>query len=176
MKTRNLVSFKRLMKLFGSFTAHSIDIRNIENFMPAFIISILIVLVSARNVAAQENFWNTLAEVGFEKGKDANGYEIEKPLFSKHLKSYNGKKIRLKGYIIPLNEVNNAATSMFSALPFNVCYFCGAAGPETVVELQTAQHVKFTSKPMIIEGILELNEKDPDHHIYIVKSATVIKE
>src|SRR5262245_34882771 len=120
--------------------------------MPAFIISILVVLFSAQSVVAQENFWNTLAEVGFEKNKDANGYEIEKPLFSKHLKSYHGKKIRLRGYIIPLNEVNNAGTSMFSALPFNVCYFCGAAGPETVVELQVNQSIKFTSKPMTIEG------------------------
>jgi hypothetical protein len=143
--------------------------------MPVFIISALLVVLT-QAVTAQENFWSTLAEVSFEKSKDANGYEIEKPLFSRHLKSYNGQKIKLKGYIIPLNEVNNAGTSMFSALPFNVCYFCGAAGPETVVELRATQNIKFTSKPMTIEGILELNEKDPNHHIYIVKSATVIKE
>ncbi len=144
--------------------------------MPAFLITILVVVFCAQGVTAQENFWNTLAEVGFKNSKDANGYEIEKPMFSQHLKTYNGKKIKLKGYIIPLNEVNNAGTSMFSALPFNVCYFCGAAGPETVVELQTNQRIRFTSKPIVIEGILELNEKDPDHHIYIVKSATAIKE
>jgi hypothetical protein len=122
----------------------------------------------------QENFWNTLAEVSFVKSKNADGYEIEKPLFSKHLKSYQGKKIQLKGYIIPLNEVTNANTFMFSSLPFNVCYFCGAAGPETVVEIQTSQKIKFTTKPMTIQGVLNLNEKDPDHHIYILKSVTVI--
>jgi hypothetical protein len=134
----------------------------------SFLISCLMVF------QASGNFWNTLAEVSFVKGKTAEGYEMEKPLFSKNLKSYHGKKIKLKGYIIPLNEVTNANTFMFSSLPFNVCYFCGAAGPETVVELQTTEKIKFTTKPMFIEGVLYLNEKDPDHHIYILKSVTVI--
>jgi hypothetical protein len=111
--------------------------------------------------------------VSFSKSKDNNGYEVEKPVFSKYLKSFHGKKIRLKGYIIPLAETGSNEKFMLSSLPFNVCYFCGAAGPETVVEVSIGYPVKFTTKQIIMEGLLYLNDKDPDHHIYLLKSATL---
>ncbi|HYG01611.1 MAG TPA: hypothetical protein VD927_04150 [Chryseosolibacter sp.] len=120
------------------------------------------------------NFWHVLAEVQFIKSKDPQGYEIEKPVFSKHLRSYNGKKVTLKGYLIPLNEINGKGSYVLSSLPFNVCYFCGAAGPETVVELETTEPITFTTKSISIEGILSLNEKDIDHHIYIIKSPRLL--
>jgi hypothetical protein len=121
----------------------------------------------------EKNFWQVLAEVSFKK-ESRDGYEVEVPQFSKYLKSWNGKKIRLKGFIIPVGEVGDASKFMFSSLPFNVCYFCGAAGPETIMEVETNQKIKFTSQSIWMEGILILNEKDPDHHMYILKSATVI--
>jgi hypothetical protein len=121
----------------------------------------------------EKNFWQVLAEVSFKK-EMKDGYEIEIPQFSKYLKTWNGKKVKLKGYVIPVGEVGDASKFMFSSLPFNVCYFCGAAGPETILEVETTQKVKFTSQSIWMEGILLLNEKDPDHHMYILKSATVI--
>ena len=133
---------------------------------------LLLLIASNTDVLAQENsFWQTLAEVGFEQRKDKNGYSFEVPLFSKNLKTWNGKKIRLKGFVIPVGEVGDPKKFMLSSLPFNVCYFCGAAGPETVVQVESDQVVNFTTKPVIMEGILQLNDKYPDHHIYILKSA-----
>jgi len=124
-------------------------------------------------VFQDKNFWHVLAEVGFRKEKK-NGYEMEVPLFSNHLKSWDGKKIKLKGYVIPVGEVGDESKFMFSSLPFNVCYFCGAAGPETIMEVESTQKVKFTSQAIWMEGTLQLNEKDPDRHIYILKAAKVI--
>ena len=125
--------------------------------------------------AAQEaNFWHILAEVGFKKTKMAGG-EMEVPIFSTHLKEYNGKKIKLKGFVIPVSETGDESKFMLSSLPFNVCYFCGAAGPETIVVVEANQKVKFTSQAIWMEGILYLNEQDPDHHIYILKSARIIQ-
>ncbi len=124
-------------------------------------------------ITQEKNFWHVLAEVGFRKEKK-NGYEMEVPLFSAHLKSWDGKKIKVKGYVIPVGEVGDESKFMFSSLPFNVCYFCGAAGPETIMEVESTQKVKFTSQAIWMEGILRLNEKDPDRHIYILKAAKVI--
>jgi hypothetical protein len=120
-----------------------------------------------------ENFWQVLAEVTFQHVKDPKGYDIEKPVFSKYLRSFNGKKVVLKGYMIPLSEAGGAGKFMLSSLPFNVCYFCGAAGPETVMEVETTEKIKFTTKQIIMAGVLFLNDKDPDHHMYILKSATL---
>lgn len=135
---------------------------------------LLTLVLNLWQIEQSANFWHVLAEVQFVKSKDANGYEIEKPVFSKHLRSYQGKKITLKGYLIPMSEVNGKASYMLSSLPFNVCYFCGAAGPETVVELDTKEAIKFTTKQISIEGILSLNEHDIDHHIYIIKSSRLL--
>lgn len=125
-------------------------------------------------VAQEANFWHVLAEVGFKKTKMAGG-EMEVPIFSTHLKAYHGKKIKLKGFVIPVSETGDESKFMLSSLPFNVCYFCGAAGPETIVEVEANQKVKFTSQAIWMEGILYLNEEDPDHHIYILKSARIIQ-
>ncbi|HEY9048230.1 MAG TPA: DUF3299 domain-containing protein [Ohtaekwangia sp.] len=135
---------------------------------------IILLLLSPHVFAQEQNFWQVLAQVGFENKKDKNGYEVEVPVFSKHLKTFNGKKIRLQGYIIPLEEMGGQGKFMLSAWPFNLCFFCGAAGPETVVEVETTQKIKFTTKQIVMEGILILNDSNPDHHMYILKSATLI--
>lgn len=141
--------------------------------MIALIALLLFVGTGPTPFIQDKNFWHVLAEVGFKKEKK-NGYEMEVPLFSNHLKSWNGKKIKLKGYVIPVGELGDESKFMFSSLPFNVCYFCGAAGPETIMEVESTQKVKFTSQAIWMEGILQLNEKDPDRHIYILKAAKVI--
>jgi hypothetical protein len=138
------------------------------------ILASLLFLSSLHATAQQENFWHTLAQVGFKNVKDKNGYDAEVPSFSKYLKTFNGKKISIKGYVIPLEEVGGSGKFMLSSLPFNLCYFCGAAGPETVVEVETKEKVKFSSKQITMEGIIVLNETDPDHHIYILKNAKLI--
>jgi hypothetical protein len=63
---------------------------------------------------------------------------------------------------------------MLSSLPFSNCFFCGGAGPETIVELKTKQSVKFTTARVALEGILLLNADDPDHHMYTLKDAVLL--
>jgi len=145
--------------------------------MPKLLVALCLVLSASTFVCAQsQNFWQVLAEVGFQTRKDASGAIIETPVFSKHLKGFNGKKIRLKGFIIPVNEVGDQDKFMLSSLPFNVCYFCGAAGPETVIEVESEESVHFNSKAIWVEGFLQLNDTDPDHHMYVLRSAQLITQ
>lgn len=140
------------------------------------LVLLVLISVSSPGFSQTDNFWQVLAEVSFKTEQDKAGYTIERPLFSKYLKTFQGKKVKLKGYIIPLEESGGKGKFMLSSLPFNICYFCGAAGPETVVEVETDKSFKFTTKQIIMEGLLQLNEIDPDHHIYILKSATFISK
>lgn len=135
-----------------------------------FLLSAILLLTPA----TQENFWHVLAQVSFKNVRDKNGYDTELPVFSNYLKTYQGKKVTIKGYVIPLDEVGGDGKFMLSSLPFNLCYFCGAAGPETVVEVETSDKVKFSSKQIIMEGTIVLNETDPNHHIYILKNAKLV--
>jgi len=136
---------------------------------------IIFYLISSSVVAQEVNTWHILSEVGYEsKPSEENGFQIDSPKFSKRLWTYNGKKVQLKGYLIPLSELGGKNEYMLSSLPFNSCFFCGGAGPETVVEIQTKQQIKFTTKQITMEGILSLNDKDPNHHIYILKNVKLL--
>jgi hypothetical protein len=143
--------------------------------MPKLWITLCFVIGASSLVCAQNNnFWQVLAEVGFQTKKDLEGNIVETPVFSKNLKGFNGKKIKLKGFIIPINEVGDQDKFMLSALPFNVCYFCGAAGPETVIEVESDESIRFNSKAIWVEGYLYLNDADPEHHMYMLRSAQLI--
>lgn len=124
-------------------------------------------------VSAQEtDAWKILSEVRFETmSTRGDGYEMDVPRFSDRLKSYNGKRITVKGYLIPLSEMGGKQAYMLSSLPFSSCYFCGGAGPETVIEIETKQTISFTTNQIAMEGVFVLNDKDPDHHMYILKQA-----
>jgi hypothetical protein len=116
------------------------------------------------------NFWNTLADVTFYT-KKVDGYEIELPRFGSTLLQVQGKKIAIKGYLIPMSESGEKGKYMLSSLPFSSCFFCGAAGPETVIELLTNQKINFTENAVMVEGVLLLNDSDINHHMYILKNA-----
>jgi hypothetical protein len=140
-----------------------------------FLVFALLALPFPSAFAQEGNFWEVLAEVQLKPMKDANGYTVEVPDFSKHLQSYHQKKVVIKGYLIPMQETNDGGKFMLSRLPFNVCYFCGAAGPETVVELEIETPPKFSTKQKVFEGILYLNKNDVDHHMYILKNSKEVK-
>lgn len=128
-------------------------------------------LVSAAS-AQDADAWRILLEVSFETmSSGEKGYEMDVPRFSDRVKSYNGKRITVKGYLIPLSEVGGKQAYMLSSLPFNSCYFCGGAGPETVIEIETKQVISFTTNQIVMEGVFVLNDKDLDHHMYILKQA-----
>ncbi len=124
-------------------------------------------------VSAQEtDAWKILSEVRFEtKSTGEEGYEMDVPKFSDRLKGYQGKKITLKDYLIPLSEMGGKQAYILSSLPFNSCYFCGGAGPETVMEIEAKQTITYTTNQIVLEGIFVLNDKGLDHHMYILKQA-----
>jgi hypothetical protein len=65
---------------------------------------------------------------------------------------------------------------MLSSLPLNACFFCGAGGPETVIEVFLKKEINYTEKPVEVQGTLRLNDKDPDKMMYILENAEMIGE
>lgn len=70
---------------------------------------------------------------------------------------YEGQEVVISGYIIPIDIESNKYA--LSKNPFTSCFFCGNAGPETVIELRfTDPPGRFvTDEYLMIKGILELN-------------------
>jgi hypothetical protein len=120
----------------------------------------------------KDNTWKTLSKITFKKEYDeVLGLKIDVPVFSKEVKDMDGKEVTVKGYIIPTDGYKSQTEFVFSAFPYNMCFFCGGAGPETVMEVVSKTPIKYTSEPVYLKGILKLNGKDVNRLIYSLEKA-----
>ena len=143
------------------------------------ILTALFILSTATSLTAQEtsNTWKTLAKITYKKEYDElMGFKIDVPVFSEEIKQMEGKVVKIKGYIIPVEGYKSHSEFIFSAFPYNMCFFCGGAGPETVMEVTSIEPVKYTAEQIEIEGKLELNDADINRLMYILTDVKMVKE
>ena len=134
------------------------------------IIFALVFLFYGKCFAQEEtNYWRTLEDVTFAQ-KEVEGIPMEYPTFGKIVKQAEGEIIALRGYIMPL-EISGVNKFILSAYPYSNCYFCGGAGPETVIEVTARNKIYYRSKPVLIKGKLRLNGSDPHHMTYLLDDA-----
>lgn len=124
---------------------------------------------------AQTNYWEVLSKVDVIKSYDQMlGYEVDIPIFHEAIKELEGERISLTGYMMPVDS-KRSDYILLSSLPYANCFFCGGAGPETVVEVNLMEEISYTKKLIKIEGYLELNDQDPLHLFYILTGARLVK-
>lgn len=147
--------------------------------MKKIIIGILAItaLAAARPADAQTGVWKTLAKITFKKQYDEMlGFKVDVPVFSEDIKAMDGKEVQIKGYIIPVEGYKGSKEFVFSAFPYNMCFFCGGAGPETVMEVYAKEPIKYTTEAITIKGKLELNSSDVNRLIYALHNAALVQE
>lgn len=119
-------------------------------------------------VPSSSEVWRTLGTLKFE---EVPGRYIPAPKFTEAIKALQGKRVVLKGFIIPIEDTPQPKHFMLSLVPFSHCYFCGGAGPESVVEVESTVPFEVTNKPVQIAGILKLNADDENRMFYILEKA-----
>lgn len=123
------------------------------------------------------NIWKTLAKITYKKQYDElMGFKIDIPVFSDPVKALDGKEIIVKGYIIPVEGYKSHKEFIFSAFPYNMCFFCGGAGPETVMEVEAAEPVEYTAEQIKLKGKLTLNDSDINRLMYLISDATLVED
>lgn len=127
----------------------------------------------------QENLWNVLKNVTWEyKYNKIEKATLPFPIFSPEIKALEGKEIKIKGYVIPTSLYTDQEEDFFviSASPESSCFFCGGAGPETVMEIypKNKKIIKSLYKTATLSGKLKLNTDDMAHLIYILEDATLL--
>ena len=120
--------------------------------------------------------WDALSSVEIVMGyDDFMGAEVEKPKFSEQLKLREGKELTLEGFIIPLQQEDDQDYFVLSRFPYQSCFFCGNAGPETVVEVYSSREFRFTDERVRVTGTLRLNADNPLQLFYILENCEVEK-
>jgi len=132
-------------------------------------------LAMSQDVRSQDVLtWDHLADVTFEEKYDdeIGGYWLL-PTFGSTIKSYQNELVDIEGYLINLDL--DFKVIILSKNTYSACFFCGMAGPETIVETQfkvPIDHFKLDQRAKI-SGRLILNKTDFDHFNYILKNASV---
>jgi hypothetical protein len=117
--------------------------------------------------------WDDLTDVEFKEEyvKKVDAYYLF-PNFGPKVRDLDGKELIISGYMLVLD-----ATGEFYVLskgPFASCFFCGMAGPETIIEVQfkNKNHRRFKMDDRVtIKGRFKLNKNDIEHCNYIIEAA-----
>jgi hypothetical protein len=136
---------------------------------------LIIIEMRAQNVT--QITWERLSQLELKEAYDENsGTFYDKPIFGPSLKALEGKEISITGYVIPMDvELNYYVVSAF---PFSSCFFCGGAGPETVIDLQLSdKELSFKNdERATFCGELRLNTGTFFELPYILKNARVCEK
>ncbi|NEN23772.1 DUF3299 domain-containing protein [Cryomorpha ignava] len=136
-----------------------------------------ILLIMSFNLVAQnvpEVNWTNLMDITFKDiYLEKDDIYVYYPLFGEKQKKHDGQTIQITGYIIPIDVEQNQY--VLSAFPFSACFFCGNAGPESVmaVYFQGNTRVFNTDERLKLEGTLELNDTNVDELVYVLRNARV---
>jgi hypothetical protein len=134
--------------------------------------------VHAQRIKANTNYWDIMTDVSIKAKFNPLTENFDNtPTFGKKIIKLDGKQLFLKGFIIPADLTKGRMT--LSKFSYSSCYFCGAAGPESVIEIVAKNPIIYRmDKPISLQGTLRLNrttetnEYDPFRLLYILEDAT----
>lgn len=130
----------------------------------------------AAQTGTADNLWKTLAKITYKKEYDEFlGFKIDKPVFSEEIKALNGKEVTVKGFIIPVEGYKSHKEFIFSAFPYSMCFFCGGAGPESVMEVTAIEPVVYSAESIVLKGKLKLNNDDVNKLMFALTDAKIVK-
>lgn len=143
--------------------------------MKKLILALLI--FSGLQLSAQVKLtWEMLGKVTFTESYDPDyGAVFKYPTFSKEMLALNGKQVYIRGFLVPIDI--EAGMFALSQNPYAACFFCGKAGPETVIELEIGTKNRYLGLKMdeilTFKGKLRCNRDDVLKLIYILENAEI---
>ena len=104
-------------------------------------------------LSAQTGVWGTLSMLKYDR--NADGTINPEGKFLPMIQKLEGQEVVLRGYMIPLSGKRAQSNFMFSAYPYANCFFCGQAGPESVMEvfMKDDKAIEFSENLIELKGI-----------------------
>jgi len=143
-----------------------------KKIVSVIVLGLLYCSFSAQNIIT----WELLKNVEFDEiwSEEFQAYYMV-PKFSNAVKAMDGKEVQIRGFIIPVDIVQDYY--VLSANPYSSCFFCGQAGPESVMEIQMVKKYEGLRMDQVItfKGKLILNADDIYQLNYILEDAEIIE-
>lgn len=121
--------------------------------------------------------WDVLSQVTFEErfNKEQQAY-FGYPTYSADLLAFHNREVVVTGHLIPFEPETGGY--FLSANPNASCFFCGEAGPETVIALT----IEDVTDEMVLDAVLTfrgkllLNRKDIFQMNYRIPNAVLVEK
>ncbi|MBX3239247.1 MAG: hypothetical protein KIT80_18340 [Chitinophagaceae bacterium] len=136
-------------------------------------------LLSLSGIARGQQYitWETLQSLDFQEKyvEEVQGNMLF-PKFTSLLRSLNGKTVEVKGFVIPIDKEGKSI--VLSANPYASCFFCGKAGPASVmtVKLKAPNKKYRTDNYRLFRGTLRLNATNIREFYYILENAEEVRK
>ncbi len=144
------------------------------NFVQSLFLLVLLSLFSSNVAFAQVDLlWETLLDASFKYTYDVEqDIWYNKPKFNKQVQKLEGKEVVVEGFMVPVDVTGD--TYVLSAFPYSACFFCGAAGKESVMEIRLKDgEQRFEMDQMLrFKGKLDLVD-DVYGLMYVLEEAEV---
>ncbi len=123
-------------------------------------------------IGQQAITWKILSDVTFnKKWNPKEKMFILEPEFGQVVQPFGDKLVTITGYMIPIDIESNFY--VLSANPYASCFFCGGAGPESVLSVKFKKVTRRfdTDERLTLKGKLVLNKDNLDELNYILQDA-----
>ena len=123
--------------------------------------------------------WKTLAQVSRLRTVLAPGTPQQKiviePQFSPGIKRLHEQRVRLNGYMIPLEVKHGQQRFLLSAYPQG-CAFCTPDTAHQFADIEAKYAVRSTDKLVVLEGVLQiLDNRDESGLLYRLREAKLVE-
>ena len=118
--------------------------------------------------------WKSLSETSFSEyfNETKNIWTLE-GVFPVSIRKLNGSDVKITGYVIQIDIKKRSY--VLSAYPYSSCYFCGGAGPESIINLQLndLKHHIETDAIKTFSGVLDLQSRPKNGFYFTLINARI---
>ena len=112
--------------------------------------------------------WYTLTKVSFVQRDGKSALQ-----FGDRIDELDGKPVKLRGYITPLQMGSDQRHFILSPKPPS-CAFCIPAGPDEMVEVFSRTPIRYSLEPVTVTGTFAVLRNDPGGLFYRIADAAPV--
>ena len=106
---------------------------------------------------------------------DGEVWEGVKPEFTSAVQNLNGQKIKMTGYMFPLDQTEEQKQFLLGPFPLS-CPYHSHTPINLTIESYADVPIKFSYEPITVEGVLELVPEDLEYNtFYRLKGVSLLK-
>lgn len=115
--------------------------------------------------------WSVLEATGETTRRDADGYILSRPVFTPQVRALAGKRIKVAGWMMPLENGTTQKHFVLLAYPPG-CPFHFHAMPNQFIEIHASTAFPTNeSRVFVVSGVLELTGQDESGIFYRLRNA-----